>query len=107
MSASVIMSNGMGVESQAIWEHWIAEPATRPFKDWNDLVVVIAQVGEEHREDTIKNMEERTLPQMRALGVRLVEVARKGHLEEEGIVILQDSRSPERLHPDGCYKLSD
>lgn len=107
MSDLVVMSNGMGVESQAIFERWLAEPETRPFTDWKDLIVVIAQVGEEHRDDTIKHMEERTLPKLRELRVRLVEVARRGHLEEDGIVVLQDSRNPERLHPDGCYKLSD
>ncbi len=97
----------MGVESQAILERWIAEPETRPFADWNQLIVVTAQVGEEHKNDTIPLMEERTLPELRRLGVRFVELARKGHLEEEGIVILQDTRAPVKLHPDGVYKLSD
>lgn len=107
MSSTVVMSNGMGVESQGIWARWVSEPASRPFENWSDLIVVIAQVGEEHREDTIKNMETYTLPEMRERGVRLVEVARKGHLEEEGIVVLQDTRSPVRLHPAGAYRLSD
>lgn len=104
---TVIMSNGMGVESQAIWARWVNEPETRPFENWEDLVVVIAQVGEEHREDTIRNMETYTLPEMKARGVRLVELARRGHLEEDGIVVLQDTRAPLRLHPDGAYRLSD
>jgi len=38
----VIQSNGMGVESQAILERWFAEPESRPFKDWSELIVVTA-----------------------------------------------------------------
>ncbi len=44
---------------------------------------------------------------MRERGVRLVELARRGHLEEDGIVLMQDTRAPEKLNPQGCYKLSD
>lgn len=47
------------------------------------------------------------LPLLRAERVRFVEVARCGHLEKEGIVVLADSRSPRSLHMDGAYKLSD
>ena len=103
----VVQSNGMGVESQAILERWFAEPETRPFRDWEQLIVVTSQVGEEHKNDTIPLMEGRTLPMLREKGVRFVEVARKGHLEEDGIVILQDTREPVKLNPDGVYKLSD
>lgn len=103
----VIQSHGMGVESQAIFERWVADPSSRPFDSWDQLIVVTAQVGEEHKKDTIRDMEARTLPLMRELGVRFVELARRGHLEEDGIVILQDTREPYKLHPDGCYKLSD
>jgi hypothetical protein len=103
----VIMSNGMGVESQAIFERWCAEPETRPFRDWSQLIIVTSQVGEEHKHDTIKHMTERTLPMIRERGIRFVELARRGPLEEDGIVVLQDTRQPVELHPDGVYKLSD
>src|ERR1051325_5943991 len=83
--ARCVMSFGMGVESQAIVERWIHEPDTRPFSDWEQLIVVTAQVGEEHKCDTIANVERRTLPMLRALGVRFVELARRGHLEADGI----------------------
>jgi len=52
-------------------------------------------------------MEQRTLPMLKERGVRFVELARRGHLEEDGIVVLQDTCAPEKLHPDGVYKLSD
>lgn len=106
-SAIVVQSHGMGVESQAILERWIHEPASRPFASWADLIVVTAQVGEEHKNDTIFHMEKRTLPELRRLGVRFVELARRGPLEEDGIVVLQDTREPVKLHPEGAYKLSD
>lgn len=103
----VIQSHGMGVESQAILERWVAEPETRPFRDWSQLIVVTAQVGEEHKNDTIRDMEARTLPMLRELGIRFVEVARRGAFEKDGIVVLQDTRQPVKLHPDGVYRLSD
>lgn len=103
----VIMSNGMGVESIAILLRWIHEPEIRPFRDWSQVIVVTSQVGEEHKNDTIRDMEEHILPLMRNLGIRFVELARRGSLEEDGIVILQDTREPLALHPDGVWKLSD
>lgn len=103
----VIQSNGFGVESQAIWERWCAEPESRPFVHWHQLIVISAQVGEEHKNDTVRDFEARTLPMMRERGVRFVEVARKGFLEEDGIVVLQDTREPYKLHPEGVYRLSE
>jgi len=103
----VIQSHGLGVESQAILENWHYDPTSRPFKDWSQLIVVTAQVGEEHKNDTVPLAEARMLPILREHKVRFVELARRGHLEEDGIVILQDTREPWKLNPDGVYKLSD
>jgi hypothetical protein len=96
----------MGVESQAILERWVAEPESRPFVTWDQLIVVTAQVGEEHKKDTIRDCEARMLPLLRQHGVRFVELARRGFHEEDGIVVLQDTRNPEKLHPDGVFSLS-
>jgi hypothetical protein len=104
---TVVLSYGMGVESHAILERWIQEPASRPFDDFSQLIVVTSQVGEEHKADTVLHVEQRALPLMRQNGIRFVELARRGHLEADGIVVLQDTCSPIRLHPDGVYKLSD
>lgn len=106
-AALCILSYGMGVESQAILERWLHEPDTRPFTRWDQLIVVTAQVGEEHKSDTVKHVEARTLPLLRRFGIRFVEVARRGLLKVDGIVVLQDTRCPERLNPDGVFKLSD
>jgi hypothetical protein len=38
--------------------------------------------------------------------VRFVELARRGFHEEDGIVVIQDTRAPEKLHPDGVFSLS-
>lgn len=94
------------MESQAILERWVAEPESRPFVSWDQLIVVTAQVGEEHKTDTIRDCEARMLPLLRERNVRFVELARRGFYEEDGIVVLQDTRQPEKLHPDGCYSLS-
>ena len=102
----VILSHGMGVETAAIWKMWVEHPETRPFKSWDRLIVVTAQVGEEVRK-SITLMETYQLPEIAQRQVRFVELARRGHLEEDGIVVLQDTREPKQLHPEGVYRLTD
>ena len=102
---SVILSYGMGVESTAILVRWISEPPTRPCQLEN-LIVITAQVGDEYQ-DTGRDVENHILPLMRRHGIRYVQVARRGHLETDGITVLDDSRSPEQVFLDGDYKLSD
>lgn len=100
-----ILSWGMGVESTAILVRWLLEPETRPCA-LDELLVLTAQTGDEY-EDTGVLCERYILPLLRAERIRFVEVARCGHLEKEGIVVLADSRSPQCMHMDGAYKLSD
>lgn len=99
-----LLSNGLGVESVAIILRWLLEPETRDFP-LEDLIVVTAMVGAEWP-DTIADFEKHILPLFRKHQVRFVQVARGGHLEEDGIVILDDSRCPERLYADGAYTLT-
>ena len=99
-----ILSWGMGVESTAILVRWLLEPETRPCA-LDELLVLTAQTGDEY-EDTGVLCERYILPLLRAERIRFVEVARRGHLEKEGIVVLANSRSPGRMHMDGAYKLS-
>ncbi len=106
-NAIIVQSNGFGVESFAILLRWDREPESRPFVDWSQVIIVSSQVGEEHKVDTIAHCEAHMLPIIRKHNIRFVELARRGHLEEDGIVILQDTRQPYKLHPDGVYKLSD
>ncbi len=101
----VVLSEGMGVESVGILLRWMEEPETCPCR-LEDLVVITAQVGNEFR-DTGEMMEQHILPRMRAKKIRYVQVARRGHLESDGITVLSDTSAPDRMYLDGDYKLSD
>jgi hypothetical protein len=100
-----ILSYGMGVESTAILVRWIEEPVVRPCP-LEELIVITSQTGDEYR-DTQRDIENHILPLLRRHGIRYVQVARRGHLESDGITVLSDSREPERLFILGDYKLSD
>lgn len=105
MKTIPVLSLGMGVESVAILLRWLEEPEIRDF-DLNDLIVITSQTGDEYA-DTKRDMEAHVLPRMRQHGVRFVQVARAGHLEEDGITVLDDSRTPTACMTEGSYKLSD
>lgn len=62
--------------------------------------------GDEY-EDTGSLIETHILPPMRDFGIRYVQVARAGSKEADGIVVLDDSRQPQRLYLEGAYKVSD
>ena len=100
-----ILSWGLGVESTAILVRWLLEPSTRPCP-LEDLIVLTSMTGGEYS-DTGRDVEKHILPLLRAHNVRYVQVARAGHLEADGITILDDSTQPERLFLDGDYRLSD
>jgi hypothetical protein len=99
------LSWGMGVESNSIITRWLTDPTSRDFP-LEDLTVITAQTGDEHI-DTKTYCETHILPLLRANGIRLVQVARAGRLEEDGIEILDDTTNPHTLHIEGAYKLSD
>lgn len=101
----VYLSWGMGVESTAILVRWLLDPSSRDF-DLGQLTVIVAQTGDEW-EDTRLLSETYLFPLLRRFGVRVVQVARAGHLEADGIEVLDDTRAPETLYIDGAYKLSD
>lgn len=100
-----VLSYGMGVESSAILVRWFEEPSLRPCS-LEDLVVITSQTGDEYK-DTKRDVERHILPRLRDRRIRYVQVARRGHLEADGITILSDTREPERLFIEGDYKLSD
>ena len=95
----------MGVESSAILARWISTPASRNFP-LSSLTVLVAQTGDEW-ENTKTLCETHILPLLRKHNIRLVQIARAGHLEADGIEVLDDTTQPERLHIEGAYKLSD
>ena len=100
-----VLSFGMGVESSALFVRWADEAAARDFDLTEDLIVITAQTGDEYP-DTKLILERHILPRMRAHRIRYVQVARAGHLEEDGIVVLSDTREPDEVYLNGAYKLS-
>lgn len=95
----------MGVESSALFVRWADDGSSRDFDLAKDLIVITAQTGDEYP-DSGTLVERHVLPRMRAHHIRYVQVARAGHLEADGIVVLSDTREPCEVHLDGVYKLS-
>ncbi|MFX0580997.1 hypothetical protein [Nocardia nepalensis] len=90
----------------------LLEPDFRPrqlLPDLSNLIVMVAQTGDEWS-STCDLVATHVFPLLREHGVRVVEVARAGPSAADGIVVLQDTRTPARLHPDadehGYYALS-
>jgi hypothetical protein len=109
----VYLGWGMGVDSTCALVRWILDPASRPpelVDDLGNLTVLVAQTGDEWAQ-TIQVCEDWILPLLRQHSVRLVEVARAGPRQADGIVVLQDTRAPRRLHAvaaeHGFFGLSD
>jgi hypothetical protein len=103
----VVMSYGMGADSTAILLRWLTDPASRDF-DFKDLVVITAHTGDEF-DQTLRDVDEIVLPLLREHRVRFIQVGRsqrKTTASGEGVVVLEDSTQPDRLHVAG-YKLSD
>ena len=103
-----VINLGMGVDSTAILLRYLTDPTSRAF-DWADAVVITAMTGDEF-EQTGRDVEEHILPLLRRHRVRYVQVARsQRHVTKngDGIVVLDDTIHPTRVHLDGAYKLSD
>jgi hypothetical protein len=100
-----ILSYGMGVESSTLILKWMDRDSLLDFDLTTDLIVITAQVGDEYP-DQKTLVERHILPCMRARRIRYVQVARAGHLEADGIVVLDDTREPRKVYLDGAYKLS-
>ncbi|WP_137726374.1 hypothetical protein [Prescottella subtropica] len=104
----VALGFGMGADSCAIILRWITDPTSRDF-DLSDLAVVTAQTGDE-KDSARTEVESLILPLMRANNIRLIQVARGGRYVTtagEGVVVLSDTRQPDRMFTEGRYKLSD
>ncbi|KWX20432.1 hypothetical protein AFM11_30045 [Mycolicibacterium wolinskyi] len=104
----VVMSYGMGVDSTAILLRWLTDPSSRDF-DLGDLVVLTAHTGDEF-DETMRDVEEVVLAEMRRHCVRFVQVGRSQRATTasgEGVVVLDDSTKPDRLYASSGYKLSD
>ena len=101
-----VLNWGLGVESSAILLLWIFFPSTRPFKHWNQLIIVVAQTGDESPE-TKYLCETYILPLLRSIGVRLVQAAKHGASKADGYTLLADTCEPYEIHTEGDHKLSD
>lgn len=104
---SVVLSYGMGLDSTCLLLRWLEEPSSRDF-ELTDLVLVTAFTGDEF-ESTRRVVERHVLPRLRAHGVRFVQCARSRRLTTtrgDGVIVLDDSTAPQRLHFHGRYRLS-
>jgi hypothetical protein len=87
---------------------WLTDPASRDF-DLSELAVVTAMTGHESQA-TISAMTRLVVPRLAAQSVRFIQVARSQRRTTrtgDGVVVLDDSRSPRRLYADGLYTLGD
>jgi len=100
----VVLSYGLGVDSTALLLRWLREPDSRDF-DLSELLVITAMTGDEWPR-TGELVERHVLPRLAAAGVRYVQVARRSASQRDGIAILDDSRTPRRVHLAGAYRLS-
>lgn len=102
----IVLSWGLGADSTAILLRWLSEAEARSF-DLADLIVVHASTGNEFGE-TARLCDIHVLPLLRARGIRTVQVARAGpSAARDGIVWLEDSRAPSRIHAEGAYSLAE
>jgi len=105
---SVVLSYGMGLDSTCLLLRWLEDPSSRDF-DLGELVLVTAFTGDEF-ESTRAVVERHVLPRLRDNGVRFVQCARSRRLTTSrggGVVVLDDSTRPHKLHFRGRYRLSD
>ena len=86
----------MGVESSALILKWVERESLRDFDLTADLIVITAQEGDEYPDQKML-VERHILPLMRAHHIRYVQVARAGHLEADGIIVLDDTREPRNV----------
>ncbi|MEU6756059.1 hypothetical protein [Streptomyces sp. NPDC046685] len=106
-SGITVLSYGLGADSTAILLMYLAAPQRYGLaRDLSDLVVVHAVTGDEWP-DSLSYVERLVLPLLRQKRVRLVQVARGGPQDADGVVILDDSRAPRRIFARGPWRLSD
>jgi hypothetical protein len=94
----------MGLDSTAILLRWLTEPESRDFS-LEEMVVITSMTGDEWPE-TGQMVSELILPLFRAHRIRYIQVARAGPKQADGVRVLDDSRTPERLFLEGDYALS-
>lgn len=105
---SLVLSYGLGADSTCVLLRWLREPQTCPVP-LERVVVLTAMTGNEW-ESTSENVRAHVLPELRAHGVRFIQVARAGrHVRKDGtgVSVLDDSREPYVLYSAGDFTLED
>ncbi|MCZ4607360.1 hypothetical protein O3S80_27070 [Streptomyces sp. Lzd4kr] len=100
-----VVNWGLGADSTAYLAQMLTDPAAYGI-DLERTAVLYMATGSEWPETRLL-VEEFMLPLLREHGVRFVQLARNGHLKEDGFTILDDSRHPERLFTRGPWTLWD
>ena len=100
----VVLGFGLGCDSSAILARWLTDPSSRDF-ELHELAVVTGMTGQEWPA-TRRLVEQHLLPLMAAHNVRYLQVARRGPRQADGVDILSDTRSPDRLHLVGAWTLA-
>ncbi|MFD9791327.1 hypothetical protein ACFWXK_10280 [Streptomyces sp. NPDC059070] len=99
----VVINWGLGVDSSAYLARMLTAPASHGI-DLERTAVLYMATGSEWPETRLL-VEEFMLPLLREHGVRFVQLARNGHLQQDGFTVLDDSRCPERLYARGAWTL--
>ncbi|KMS74313.1 hypothetical protein ACM01_15300 [Streptomyces viridochromogenes] len=100
-----VINWGLGADSTAYLARMLTDPAAYGI-DLERTAVLYMATGSEWPETRLL-VEEFMLPLLREHGVRFVQLARNGHLVEDGFTVLDDSRCPERLCVRGPWTLWD
>ncbi|MER6126562.1 hypothetical protein ABT173_28885 [Streptomyces sp. NPDC001795] len=102
-----MLSYGLGADSTAILLMFLEDPVRYGLEaDLSDLVVVHAVTGNEWP-DSLSYVDRLVLPLLAERRVRVVQIARMGRHDADGVLVLDDSRSPRRIHQAGPWRLSD
>ncbi|GGP80802.1 hypothetical protein [Streptomyces melanogenes] len=100
-----VINWGLGADSTAYLARMLTDPAAHGI-DLQRTAVLYMATGSEWPETRLL-VEEFMLPLLREHGVRLVQLARNGHLQQHGFTVLDDSRRPARLFACGPWTLWD
>ncbi|MFF9171845.1 MULTISPECIES: hypothetical protein [unclassified Streptomyces] len=99
-----VINWGLGADSTAYLAR-MTDPSAYGI-DRERTAVLYMATGSEWPETRLL-VEEFMLPLLREHGVRFVQLARNGHLQQHGFTVLDDSRHPERLFARGPWTLWD
>lgn len=93
-----VLTWGLGADSTANILRFINDPVGNGLEpDLSDLVIVHAVTGDEFS-DSLSYADRLVLPLLRAWRIRLVQVCRGGPRDADGVLVLDDSRAPRRIH---------